>query len=49
MSAHLTPVPTSDLYTWRSGVESLSPAKSPRPGLYGEGWQKAHAAVWLVR
>lgn len=45
MSAHLAPVPTSDLYTWRSGVESLSPAKSPCPGLYGEHWQKTHVAM----
>ncbi|WP_204165238.1 hypothetical protein [Methylobacterium radiodurans] len=44
MSAHLAPVSTSDLYTWRSGVESQSPAKSPCPGLYGEQWQKTHAA-----
>lgn len=36
MSAPLGSVPTSDLYTWRSGVESLSPGKSPCPGLYGD-------------
>ncbi len=43
LHASLTPVPTSDLHVWRSGVESLSPAKSPCPGLYGEAWQKTHA------
>lgn len=42
-SPSLPAVPTSDLYTWRSGVESLSPGKSPCPGLYGEQWQKTHA------
>lgn len=41
--ARLTVVPTSDLRAWRDGVESLNPAKSPCPGLYGEVWQKAHA------
>ncbi len=45
MSAHLAPVPTSDLYTWRSGIESLSPLKPPCPGLYGEQWQKTHAGI----
>ncbi|GJD78478.1 hypothetical protein NBEOAGPD_1693 [Methylobacterium gregans] len=28
MFAHLAPVPTSGLYTWRSGVESLGLASS---------------------
>ena len=41
-------VPTSDLRSWRDGVESLNPAKSPCPGLYGEAWQGArqHARLF---
>ena len=41
--ACLTVVPNSDLCAWRDGVESLSPANPPCPGLYGEAWQKTHA------
>ncbi|WP_289014293.1 hypothetical protein [uncultured Methylobacterium sp.] len=43
--ARLTIVPTSDLRAWRDGVESLNPAKSLCPGLYGEAWQKVHEAM----
>ncbi len=32
------PRPRPDLYIWRGGVESLSWAKLPCHGLYGEQW-----------
>lgn len=40
-----SPRPDPDLYPWRPGLRSLSPAKAPCPGRYGEQWQKAHAAT----
>lgn len=42
---HRSPVLTSEFYAWRSGVESLSLAKSSCPSLYGEQWQSPHAAM----
>jgi hypothetical protein len=44
-TGRLTIAPTSDLRAWLDGVESLSPAKSPCPGLYGEAWQTMHARM----
>lgn len=41
----LAVAPAAGLRAWREGVERLSPAKSPCPGLYGEAGQKTHAVM----
>ncbi|WP_305529419.1 hypothetical protein [Methylobacterium amylolyticum] len=34
-----------DLRDWRARIEGLDPGASPCPGLFGEAWQRKHAAL----
>ncbi|WP_066918484.1 hypothetical protein [Methylobacterium sp. CCH5-D2] len=34
-----------DLRTWRARLAALDPDTSPCPGLFGEAWQRKHAAM----